>query len=166
MVEHLPELIDPLALAEKNRQFKGSMPVSKMTRMQDILLRREGEVRFELRFGKDGKFAVITGMVEADLELQCQCCLGAIACPVSSRVSLAVVGSVDEAGLLPGCYEPLLFDKANIPLADIIQEELLLALPTIPQHGRCEAYKPKEKGPKLEIPERPNPFAVLAKLKK
>jgi len=166
MVEHLPELIDPLALAEKNRQFKGHLPLSKMTRIQDVLLRREGEVSFELRFGKDGKFAVVTGMVEADLELQCQCCLGPIAWTVSSRVNLAVVSSIDEADLLPDAYEPLLLEEDSIPLADIIQEELLLAVPTIPQHGQCEASAPRERVPMPTIPQRPNPFAVLAKLKK
>jgi uncharacterized protein len=166
MVEYLPELIEPLALAEKRSQFKGFLPLSKMTRMQDILLRREGEVSFELRFGKDGKFAVVTGIVEADLELQCQCCLGPIAWPVSSRVNLAIVSSLDQANLLPATYEPLLLEAEALSLTDIIQEELLLAVPSIPQHRQCEASPTREGKPMSAMPARPNPFAVLAKLKK
>ena len=131
--------------------------------MQDILLRRDGEVSFELRFGKDGKFAVVTGIVEADLELQCQCCLGPIAWPVSSRVNLAIVSSLDQANLLPETYEPLLLEAEALSLTDIIQEELLLAVPSIPQHRQCEA-SPTRGGEAM--PARPNPFAVLAKLKK
>ncbi len=166
MVEHLPELIDPLAFAEKRRQFKGNLPLSKMTRLQDVLLQREGNVSFELRFGKEGKLAVVTGSVQANLELQCQCCLGAIIWPVSSNLNLAVVGSIDEANLLPDSYEPLLLEGQTIPLVDILQEELLLAVPAIPQHGQCGGSTQKEEtGPKLNAPERPNPFAVLAKLK-
>jgi uncharacterized protein len=168
MAEHLPELIDPLALAEKRSQFKGFLPLSKMTRMQDILLHREGEVSFELRFGKDDKFAVVTGIVEAHLELQCQCCLEPIVWPVSSQVNLAIVSSLDQADLLPEPYEPLLLEEESISLTDIIQEELLLAVPSIPQHRQCEASpSPSREGePQSAMPGRPNPFAVLAKLKK
>ena len=166
MVEHLPERIDPLALAEKRRQFKGSLPLSQLVRLQDVLLNPEGEVRFELRFGKEGKIPMVTGNVEAELELQCQCCLGPIAWPVSSHVKLAVVNSIDEADLLPESYEPLLLEEETIPLVDILQEELLLAIPSIPQHGQCEASAPPEVAQPPYTPKRPNPFAVLAKLKK
>jgi uncharacterized protein len=166
MAQHLPELIDPLSLADKRSQFKGSLPLSKMTRMQDILLNPEGVVSFELRFGKDGTFAVVTGIVEAKLELQCQCCLEPIAWPVSSRVNLAIVSSLVQANLLPEAYEPLLLEAQALSLTDIIQEELLLAVPSIPQHRRCEASPAREVKPPSAMPGRPNPFAVLAKLKK
>ncbi len=166
MVEHLPERIDPLALAEKRRQFKGSLPLSQLVRLQDVLLNPEGLVRFELRFGKDGKLSAVTGSVEAYLELQCQCCLGPIAWPVDSQVKLALVGSIDEADLLPESYEPLLLEEETILLTDIIQEELLLAIPSIPQHGQCKASAPKEVAKMPDTPKRPNPFAVLAELKK
>jgi uncharacterized protein len=168
MVEHLPELIDPLALAEKGRQFKGSLPLSKMIRLQDLLLDAQGEVSVTLKFGKDGKFAVVTGVVAADLELQCQCCLGAIPWKVDCTVNLGLVRSLAEADLLPESYEPLLLEGESLmPLADIVQEELLLALPVIPQHEACEpaAQAQPKKEPPRQLPERPNPFAVLAKLK-
>ena len=163
MVEYLPELIDPLALVDKRRQFKGSLPLSKMARMRDVLFNDEGQVRFELRFGKDGNVLAVTGIVEAELELQCQCCLGPIAWPVSSHVKLAIVRSIEQADLLPESYEPLLLEEDIIPLTDIIQEELLLAVPTIPQHGQCGEIASKFT---TESPKRPNPFAVLAELKR
>ncbi len=166
MVEHLPERIAPLALVEKRRQFKGSLPLSQLVRLQDVLLNPEGEVRFALRFEKHGKLSMVTGIVEAELELQCQCCLGPIAWPVSSRVKLAVVSSIDEADLLPESYEPLLLEEETMPLAVIIQEELLLAIPSIPQHGQCEASAPREMAQTPYAPKRPNPFAALAELKK
>ena len=167
MVEHLPEYIDPLALADKGRQFKGSLPLSKMTRLPDVLLDGQGEVGFVLRFGKDGRVATVTGVVEADLVLQCQCCLGAIPWPVRSQVSLGLVKSLDEADLLPESYEPLLLEGDDLPLADIVQEELLLALPAIPQHEACGPAAPPRPAAVAapDAPKRPNPFAVLAKLK-
>ena len=53
-----------------------------------------------------------------------------------------------------------------MPLADIIQEELLLAIPSIPQHGQCEAFAPREMAQTPIATKRPNPFAALAELKK
>jgi len=168
MVEHLPEFIDPLALADRGRQFKGSLPLSKMTRLQDVLLDGPGEVSFVLRFGKDGKLATVTGLVEAELRLQCQRCLGAVLWPVSCKVSLGVVRSIAEADLLAESYEPLLLEGDTLALADIVQEELLLALPAIPRHSACEPAAqaaPEQAKAADAAPQRPNPFAVLAKLK-
>jgi uncharacterized protein len=168
MVEHLPEFVDPFALAEKGRQFKGTLPLSKMARMQDLLLDGDGVASFALRFGKDGRIAVVTGRVEAQLKLQCQCCLGEILWPVDCEVSLGLVKSLAEADLLPESYEPLLLEEDTLALADIIQEELLLAVPAIPQHAHCDSASPGAKPGQADVqapPQRPNPFAVLAKLK-
>ena len=165
MLEHLPEFIDPLALVDKRRHFKGSLPLSQMSRLHDLLFDREGDVGFELRFGKEGRIAAVTGSVQAELKLQCQCCLGSIPWTVSSIVNLGVVRSIDEADRLPEGYEPLLLEGDTLPLADILQEELLLAVPAIPQHERCGPADPLVKGVTPESPKRPNPFAVLANLK-
>ena len=165
MAEHLPEFIDPLVLVEKRSEFKGSLPLSQMSRIQELLFDREGEVGFELRFGKEGRIAAVTGSVRAELQLQCQCCLGSIPWTVNSVVSLGVVRSIDEADLLPESYEPLLLDEDSLSLADIVQEELLLAIPTIPQHERCGPVGPPAQETAPEPPKRPNPFAVLANLK-
>lgn len=168
MLEQLPELIEPLALVDKRRQIKGSLPLSRMPRLQDLLMSMEGEARIELRFEKEGRIAAVLGFVEADLQLQCQCCLGSLSWPVHSVVSLGIVKSIDEADLLPEQYEPLLLEEDSLLLADIIQEELLLAIPPIPQHEHCEGLKPLTadgEQPAAAV-RRENPFAVLSGLKK
>ena len=109
---------------------------------------------------------MVTGVVEAELNLQCQRCLGAIPWRVSCKVSLGLVKTLAEADLLPESYEPLLLEEETIPFADIVQEELLLALPAIPRHEACDsAGQAKQEKKPPEAPKRPNPFAVLAKLK-
>ena len=169
MPDHLPEFVDPFSLAEKRRQFKGSLPLSKMLRVQEVglLLEREGNVSFDLRFEKEGRTVVVAGHVEAELQLQCQCCLGALDWPVHSQVKLGVVRTLAEADLLSESYEPLLLEEDTVALVDIVQDEVLLPLPTVPQHGHCEpSAQIKKKEVASESPKRPNPFAVLAELKK
>lgn len=165
MVEHFPEYIDPLALVEKRCQFKGNLPLSKMTRLHDWLASDDGVVAVDLDFGREGRVAAITGRVAAKLQLQCQCCMGSIEWPVASPINLGVVRSLDEADRLPDHFEPLLLDGEVLALLDIVQDELLLAMPSIPQHEQCESVSQSATITAPEKPTKPNPFAVLAKLK-
>ena len=80
------------------------------------------------------------------------------------QVSLGVVASLEEADRLRESYEPLLFDGgAPIRLSDLVQDELVLAIPPIPQHADCGSAA--HAGPLAETGHRENPFAVLAQLK-
>ncbi|HYE37057.1 YceD family protein [Methylocaldum sp.] len=161
MLDHLPDLIDPLEFAEKKRRIAGSMPLSKMDRIRDIVLNGESKVKVELEFKKEGRSTVVSGWVEADLKLECQCCLEPLDWPVHSEVHLGIVSSINEGNLLSEPLEPLLLDETGvIDLADIVQDELLLAIPSIPQHSHCVSPKAE-----TAVDSRENPFAVLAQLK-
>ena len=76
--------------------------------------------------------------------------------------------ATDEAGLaaLPGSYEGLLVTGEQASIAEIVSDEVLLAMPLVALHGddsRCRGtlkdYQPQE-GEARE-----SPFAVLAELK-
>lgn len=161
MPERLPEVVDPIAFAEKRRRLVGSIPLSRLDRLEGVVLDPSGQVEVELVFSKSGRIPIVEGTVEAELTLQCQCCLGPINWPVSSHLSLGIVSSVDAAVALPDALEALLVDPgAEVAIADIVQDELLLAIPAVPQHPNCRL--PKAADP---TPERLNPFADLARLK-
>lgn len=162
MFDRLPDLFEPLEFVEKKRRIKGIVPLAGLDRMRDVLLRQDGGVRVDLDFRREGRVAAVTGRMETTLALQCQCCLGALDWPVSSEVRLGVVASIDEADILPEGFEPLLLDSGPvIALADIVQDELLLAIPSVPQHPDCNLPKPEKASGGVE-----HPFAVLAQLKK
>jgi uncharacterized protein len=162
MFDRLPDLFEPLEFVEKKRRIKGIVPLAGLDRMRDVLLRQDGGVQVDLDFRQEGRVAAVTGRVETTLVLQCQCCLGALDWPVSSEVRLGVVASIDEANLLPEDFEPLLLDSGPvIALADIVQDELLLAIPSVSQHPDCNLPKPEKASGGVE-----HPFAVLAQLKK
>lgn len=165
MLERLPEFVDPLAMADKRRQFKGSLPIAQLPGLADLLFDEIGAVQMDLQFGKDGRMVTVTGSVQANFNLSCQCCLGAIPWQVDSTVNLAVVKSIDQANLLPESYEALLLEGDTVSLVDIAQEEVLLAVPAIPQHEVCAHPDKPETEPESGGEQRPNPFAILANLK-
>jgi len=121
----------------------------------------DGEVAVALRFGKDGRLPFLGGTVEAELELECQCCLEPLPLRVSSEFRLGLVDSLEAAGRLPEQYEPLLVEGDQLAIADIVQDELLLAIPYCPQHEQCRALV--QQNPPATA-ERENPFGILADL--
>jgi len=86
---------------------------------------------------------------------------------LDAGVRLALVESEMAAGSLPEEYDPLLCTADALSLFDLVEDELMLALPIVAAHARGEC----QSGPVGECPDqapadRPNPFAVLSRLKK
>lgn len=170
MLARLPEYIDPLHLADKRGELKGQIPVSSLDRLADMLFSDTGVVTVELFFGREGRLAKIEGQIDAVLELECQNCLQAVSWTVKNSIKLGIVTSIDQADRLPEDYEPLLVDEGKILLKDIVEDELLLILPTFPKHQHnCLAQKPdNNKVDHLSNEQQSpteNPFSILAKLK-
>ncbi|MDO9106618.1 MAG: YceD family protein [Methylovulum sp.] len=170
MLDRLPEYIDPLHLADKRGALKGRIPLDSLNRLADMLHNDEGSVAVELFFARKGRLAFCEGKIEAVLALRCQNCLGAVEWPVSSSVKLGIVSSIDQADKLSEDYEPLLVEEGNILLKDIIEDELLLVLPTFPKHQNlCFASSLNDsKAESLsggDSSSLKNPFSILANLK-
>ena len=137
--------------------------------MRPLLAAEVGYAEVNLRFGPDdwGRLG-IQGEVWAELSLICQCCLGAMPFRVESDVRLNMMFSDHEMErpteyISPG-FEPLVItdDGTAMVLSDIIEDELLLALPSVPRHpdGVCEVAG-RYLGGEGAHNERDNPFAVL-----
>jgi uncharacterized protein len=166
MSELLPELVDPLSLAEKGRVLQGQLEFSSLDRLQDEANSGEGQILVRLAFEKQGGRATVAVSVRGDLTLQCQCCLKPLAYHVEREAVLGIVRSLEEADRLPEAFEPLLLEEEVISPVDLAQDEILLALPLIPRHESCvmESYAQPAEIPDPEPVA--NPFAILSQLKK
>ncbi len=173
MSSHLPEFIDPWHFAEIGKEISGHAELAGLLRLVEVLVDNTGEVEFELRFRKGEKRRVhISGCVRAELSLECQRCLEPVRVPVATELDVVVVEGYEEAGMLGDEFEPLLAGDKRIRLTELVEDELLLALPQVPMHqrGDCTAnahnigWSP-EQVDEDEGQKKPNPFAVLADLK-
>ncbi|HEY8012011.1 MAG TPA: YceD family protein [Rudaea sp.] len=167
MSSALPEIVDPWRMVSARRIFQGRLPLSALPRLATSLATTEGEVDYELDFGKD-EFGVSGVHVRATtaLPLTCQRSLETFNFPVSIDTRLGfIVDEADEAAL-PGGYEPLLLDAAGLRPADVIEDELILAVPIVPvKPGTREMQREwKDEGAAEDEP-KPNPFAALKKAK-
>jgi uncharacterized protein len=171
MLARLPELIEPLLLADRNADIEGDLPLNRLDRMADLFSDSVGNVVVSLIFGRKGKLATVEGHISTVLALQCQRCLETVEWPVSSDFKLGIVNSLAQADILPAGYEPLLLvDEEKIPLKNIVEDELLLCLPDNPKHQHDCAVPNglKNKPGALSKPAQAkteNPFSILADLK-
>ncbi|MCP4283042.1 MAG: hypothetical protein GY792_01100 [Gammaproteobacteria bacterium] len=172
MSARLPEIVDPWRLAERNKVIAGELELASLPRITDALMDSGGIVRFEFNFSRDAKNRTrITGFVRAGLGLECQRCLETMVLAVDSQLDLVVIEVPAEADRIPEECEPFLVEDGGLRVADLIEEELLLAIPLVPMHER-EACSMKDANTNdsgrtddLEKTERVNPFAVLSVLK-
>ena len=166
-VPPLPDKINPWQLAANDERLDGDLALAGMPRLA-VLNRAEGRVSVSLTAGVDERGRrFIAGRLRADLELVCQRCLGPLRLPLDVTVSLGLIRSETEIERLDDRYEPLLVPDGDIAVANLVEDELLLALPQIPRHEdrrECEANGCLAPGEATPNAERRRPFSVLASL--
>jgi uncharacterized protein len=172
MSAEVPETLDAWRMVAARRSFDGRLPLAKMTRLRDLLADTEGEARFSLEFDQDVLQAPFVELrVDAELPLICQRSLQRFLQPVSlvQRFGLTRGGGTEaediEASLLPD-YEVLqLADDGQLRPAELVEDELILAVPLVPVQPGSESVE-RDWPVTAEEEARTNPFAALAALKK
>ena len=168
MSSTLPERVDPWQLCANNRSFEGHISLDALNRLRPLLASTDGEAAFTLLFARDDdKRPIVKGSVDAVLQLVCQRCLEPVRLVISTTFALGLVESLDEASGLPDTLDPLWVDGGELILADIVEDELILAVPVTPRHveAECSVSIDEFKLPEGVEPRRDNPFAVLKSLK-
>lgn len=171
MLDRLPLHIDPLNFAERGKRLSGAIKISELTRLSEMLLEKSGEIEIDFSFDKEGRVPTITGEIKANLSLECQSCLKQVVLPIDKHIKLGMVLTLEQADRLPSDCEPLMMDGEKISLIDLVEDELLLALPDFPKHPYvCLEQQEVEEVVEVVTNDEPiidpnNPFSVLAKLK-
>ncbi len=168
--DRLPVQVDPFRMAEARRILEGDVPLRQMKRLGALLESDAGAAHVRLEFGIDEMGArFLRAAITAALSIQCQRCLEPMPFDVDLELSLGLLHPGEEEAKA-GVHEPLIVDEVPMHLTDLLEDEILLALPQIPRHAleACPARAYVEPAPETkEMPqgETDNPFAVLAKMK-
>ncbi|HEY5702226.1 MAG TPA: YceD family protein [Gammaproteobacteria bacterium] len=161
----LPQTIEPARLAMSGEKLAGQYAIDEMSRLVERLHDQSGIVDFHLAFKRDEdqKLTLITGDVSTEVSLICQRCLEPMSLSMKSQVNLGVIRKSVDLSILPRGCEPLYEEDAPFVLRDLIEDELILALPLAVMHEQngCEATKLLDELNKSVIR---NPFSVLEKL--
>lgn len=140
MSERLPVHIDPITAANRGRKLSGHLPVQAFDRLGHWLHSSDGELAIALEFGRDGAGRrSLAASVQGSLELMCERCLRPYHLGIDLDFELMLVESEAEADTLPEEAEPLIVgDVRSMHVTDMIEDDLILALPVVPRCGRAD----------------------------
>lgn len=129
-------VIDSLEFARAGQSLSGSLPVAALTRLQDGLFDDQGEIRFEVRGGHNARRQpVLTVEISGVLHLQCQRCLGVLDLAMRFSNTLLLVSGGPDAGEPDDVEAEWIEASAELDVAGLVEEEILLSLPYAPRHG-------------------------------
>ena len=106
-------------------------------------------------------------LADADVILQCQRCLLPLDEAVHVDRHFRFVTDEETAAALDDQIEDEVLALPKVlNLRDLVEDEMLLALPLVPRHDVCPEAVPLQFGDVEEVEEKANPFASLALLRK
>jgi len=139
-MSHQP-VIDGFEFATAGATQQGILPLGDFPRLRDMLASDAGEVSYAVEGVLDerGRPALRVA-VRATLPLRCQRCLEALPFEVESDETLVLAASQAEIDAEPADAESpdRLVAAAEMSVRDLIEDELILALPYAPRHESCE----------------------------
>jgi uncharacterized protein len=167
MINHLPDRLDLDAAAETGRALRGRVTLASLVRALPLFESREGELEVSLELGRDEDGThYLAGSIQGGLALQCQRCLEPMEYPLDVKFRLGLVHNQEQMQRLSNRYEPLLITDEPTSLAEVITDEVLLALPIVPLHSDVSTCRPPATVHQTPVSSRrESPFAVLAQLK-
>lgn len=167
MSADVPEVLDAWRMVAARRGFEGRLPLSSMHRLRDALADDAGEVGFALEFDRDAlQVPYVELRIDARLPLQCQRSLQGFLLPVNVVQRLGLIrDEADEAALPPGYEALLVAEDGELRPAELVEDELILAVPVVPVSPGSESIE-RDWPIQADEETRANPFSALAGLKK
>lgn len=156
------DLFQPWRFAAEGAHLQVTLKLATMPRLCELLLTNEGQVAVTLEGGVELKGPhYLQGYAETDVSLLCQRCMQPMRFPLQVKFRLGLIHAETEANHLSADYEPLLASEQHL-LSDIIEDELLLALPIVAKHEPAACGETVAATPIALDPNRQQPFADLA----
>jgi uncharacterized protein len=176
-----PLHLDVEAFARAGGHLEGSWTLAALPRlMQGAHVEAQSPPAAEVTWSAQGRTIERTGApaqiwidlkAQATVALQCQHCLGLVASPLRLERSFRFMPDENQAAELDAeSDDEVLVLSRNFDLRELVEDELILALPLVPRHEDCPAPLAAPTDPDALEPEEPdrrkNPFAALAVLKR
>lgn len=171
--QQLKQWVDYRRQAVNGATLAGQLDLARVPRTRDVVVADSGAaIDVTVHLTEDAQRRVmLTGRVHTVLTLACQRCLEPTEQPMAIDVAGIVVASDAQAAEVPHEWEPMLAQEEQLDLHALIDDELLLALPMSVKCDRpsCQAAYDREPAvpdDESRAHDKPNPFAVLASLKR
>lgn len=177
---HNPSRLDVRAFAQEAAQMQGDLSLSKCERLAQDLYGAEADSALKiLHWQARGESVPVAGGIaqswlhldlQASVPMQCQRCLQPMEAQLNVQRSFRFVRDEAEANAQDDdAEEDLLVAAKQFDLLDLMEDELIMALPFAPAHEVCPApVKLESSSEEFESAQqaKPHAFAALGVLKK
>jgi len=163
----LPPQMDVWRMVANQRQFEGSLPLARMPRLVELLADADGECRYVIEFYRDTlKIDVMHMQLSASLPLICQRTLERFVYQVEIDQRLGLISEESQEASLPEGMEAVLIEgNGEVSPFQLIEDELLLAVPLVPVSPNAAELDPVWTEEVAIKEDKPHPFANLKLLK-
>jgi len=171
----IPISIEPAKAAQKRMTYDGIVVKGDFTRLAEVAEVLGEHVDVAIECGIDQQdLVVIKGSIKADLELTCQRCGNGLQHHAETDFTYTpVLNAAEESEEpIPEAYDEIeLGEYGEINLIQLVEDELMLALPIVAMHepNECSVKESDmtfgELAPEATEEKKSNPFDVLKQLK-
>ena len=170
----LPTLIDPRKLANQGIVLEGHFEAKHLPRLALAVESIESPLAAFIKFEVDEVRAkVVNGTFEIAVTATCQRCLEPVRVDLVADIAAQIIWSEDQIGKVSGDREPWIVVDKMASLNELLEDEILLALPSVNYHenGMCtgDTFLPEDERGNNEEDDQvvaDNPFNILQQLKK
>ena len=163
----LPRICNPTLLASRGERLRGAHPVGELHRFRRAVDHASGPVQVDLHFRQDESgLTRVGGHLEVPVRLTCQRCLEPLELLLDAAVDMLVVRSEGEAERHGQGREAVRLEGHSLPLLELMEDELMLALPMHASHPAGHCSPPAFPAPRSAESETaaPAPFSSLSTL--
>jgi uncharacterized protein len=166
-------VIDAFEFCRLKERREGEIAVAELPRLAEESVDKAGTLQWSLQGGNDQRgHAQMVLSVSGAVNLVCQRCLAPFPFQIASDSTVVLApdeGSADEidAQLADEPVEVVVGSR-NFDIAQLIEDEALLAIPLSPKHEVCPGQVGSGAVDAQTAPDagKPSPFAILKNLKK
>ena len=132
-------LRDLESLAAREVTLRGEFDLGKLTRLVSLLHSDVGSVRASLRFRqRRDRWIGVELTYQAAVHLVCQRCLEPFRDELTGRVDIVLADAASVPSAVPEGFEPFELEQGRLRPAELIEDELIVAIPLVPKHARVE----------------------------
>jgi uncharacterized metal-binding protein YceD (DUF177 family) len=149
-------------LADEAAHVLLEVPVAALDRLLPLLASHDGMVKGDIAFSRERNWVLADIVFSVRLDVQCQRCLERFSLPLSGESRVAVVSAPGEVDAVPPEWETTLAPDGSLKLRELLEEEVLLAMPAAPRHedGQCRDARAQPQAAPHKAPVQ-RPFAGL-----
>mgnify|MGYP002628194122 FL=1 len=166
----LPTHIDPRKLALQGYLLEGEVKAESLSRLASSVSSISGSFEASVQFELDESRAKIArGSASVTVQAICQRCLDPVTVDLKADFAVQVIWSEDHLNRVAKNYEPWLVEDRMANFSELLEDEILLALPLVNYHeiGCCTGdsfIQENESSGDEAVAD--NPFNILKQLKR